>query len=174
MGVVSQRDVFDRARTWAAALMVVAGLAAVIGSTLDWVTISAPAGLRQNPGGFGEDVFEERRISEPFTGLEARDGWWTLGAGAVLALASVALLLTWQGRYAWLGFLAAMVIGAVAFAAYRGIGEVSSALSHRMDIRGDADPAAGIMLVSGAALAGLLGSVVGITASPHRAREETS
>jgi hypothetical protein len=167
MGAASQRDVFDRARSWAAAIMLAAAAAAIVGSMLDWVTISAPSGLRRDLG-FGRDVFDEQRISEPFTGLEARDGWWTLGAGAVLAIAAVLLLITKQGRYAWLGFLAAMVIGAVAFADYRSIGEISSSLSHRMDIRGEATPAIGIVLVSGAALAGLLGSVTGITASPHR------
>jgi hypothetical protein len=161
------RDIFEKARLWAVTLMMAAGLVAIVGSTLDWVTITPPP---RNPEGidFGNEDFEPSKVSVPFSGLEAGDGWWTLGAGVVLVTCGLLLFGTRRGGWAWLGLPASIVLGAVAIADYRGIGDLSSSISQRMDVVGRADPAAGIILVVGAALAGLIGSVVGITASPQR------
>ncbi len=162
-------DYFARARRWAVAAMAAAGFVAVIGSVLDWVTITPPP---EPPPGidFGAQEIEAQRATEPFTGTEARDGWWTLGAGLVLVVAAGLLLLRGRGAYGWLGLLASIVIGAVAVADYRAIGDLSSGLSRRMDVVGDADPALGITLVAAAALVGLVASGAGIAASPPPAR----
>jgi hypothetical protein len=149
-------DYFDRARALAAAVMIAAAAAAIIGSLLNWVTITPPpteAGRRQ--------------ASEPFSGVEARDGWYVIAAALVLAVSAIGLILRRRSAYAGLAFVAAIVIGAIAFADYRGIGELRSAISERMDIVGDADPAVGLMLVAAGGFLGLVGAVIGIVASPR-------
>jgi hypothetical protein len=149
-------DYFDRARSVAAAILIAAAAAAIIGSFLNWVTITPPtteAGRRQ--------------ASQPFSGVEARDGWYVIAAAAILALSSIGLVLRRRGVYAVLALVAAMVIGAIAFADYRGIGEVTSSISERMNVVGDADPAAGIMLVAAGGFAGLIGAVIGLVATPR-------
>ena len=164
----TQPDFFDRARSWAAALMAVAGLVAIAGSVLDWVTITTLPELREGAR-FGDDVeLKEPTASEPFTGLEAGDGWWSLAGGVVLVVAAVLLLVRKRAMWGWVGLLGAVVVGAIGVADYRGIGDLSSSLSHRLNIVGGAEPALGITLVVAAAFAGLLGSVAGIAASPHR------
>jgi LPXTG-motif cell wall-anchored protein len=169
------RDLFDRARTWAVALMLVAGVAAVAGSALDWVTITARPELRPDATFEGaSNQPEEPRATQPFTGLEAGDGWWSLAGGVGLALGAGLLLVRKRAGGAWFGTVASMVIGAVAIADYRGIGDLSSSISHRMDIVGRAEPGVGLVLVVAGALAGLIGSVAGIAASPNRSAIRTS
>jgi hypothetical protein len=149
-------DYFDRARGVAAAILIAAAAAAIIGSLLNWVTITPPpteAGRRQ--------------ASQPFSGVEARDGWYVIAAAGILVLSSVGLVLRRRGAYAGLALVAAMVIGAIAFADYRGIGELTSSISERMNVVGDADPAAGIMLVAAGGFAGLIGAVIGLVATPR-------
>jgi LPXTG-motif cell wall-anchored protein len=162
------RDFFDRARGWAVAVMLAAGAAAVIGSMLEWVTITVRPELQ--PGSRFEDAERvvEPEISEPYTGLEARDGWWSLAGGIVLMIAGVALSTRKRAAWGWLGVLGAMTIGAVAIADYRGIGNLSSSISHRLDIVGGAEPGVGLTLVVAAGIAGLIGSAAGIAASPRR------
>jgi hypothetical protein len=153
---VTRGDYFDRARGVAVAIMLVGAAAAIIGSVLNWATITPPsteAGRQQ--------------ASEPFSGIEAGDGWVVIVAALVLALSAIGLYLRRRGIYAGIAFLAAMVIGAIAFADYRGIGELTSSISERMDVVGDADPAAGIMLVSAGGFAGLVGAVIGLVATPR-------
>jgi LPXTG-motif cell wall-anchored protein len=170
MTAIQSRDFFDRARTWAAALMALAGLAAVLGSTLDWVTITLRPELREDTRFEDESALEEPKVSDPFTGLDAGDGWWSLAGGVVLVLSALLLLLRKKALWAWVGLLGAVLVGAIALADYRGIGDLSSSLSHRMNIVGGAEPGVGITMVAAAALAGLLGSVGGIAASPDRAQ----
>jgi hypothetical protein len=165
-----ERDFFDRARAWAAVVMIAAAAAAIVGSTLDWVTISVRPELREDVSfGANQEQVEAPQVTRPFTGLEAHDGWWSLAGGVVLLLAALALLLTGRGSMGWVGMLGSVVVGAVAIADYRGIGDLSSSISVRMDIVGGAEPAAGITLVVAGAIGGLVGSVAGIAASPHRA-----
>ena len=164
----AQNDFFDRARAWAVAVMALAGLAAIAGSSLDWVTITVRPELREGAN-FGDDVeLRDPSVSEPFTGLEAGDGWWSLAGGVVLVIAAVLLFVRKRALWGWVGLLGAIVVGAIGVADYRGIGDLSSSLSHRLNIVGGAEPAVGITLVVAGALAGLLGSVAGIAASPHR------
>lgn len=166
-------DFFDRARRVAVAALVAAGAAAAVGSALDWVTISDRPELRE---GFDfreqNELVEEPRVTEPFTGLEAGYGYYSLIGGMVVAGAALLLLWRKRGMYAWLAFVASIVVGAIAIAAYRGISDTSSALYHRMDVFGKAEPALGVTLVSAGAIIGLLASAVGVAATPYRAPGE--
>jgi LPXTG-motif cell wall-anchored protein len=162
------RDYFDRARAWAVAVMLAAGAAAVIGSMLEWVTITVRPELQPGTRFDATEALEEPEVSEPYTGLEARDGWWSLAGGVVLVIAGIALSVRRRAAWGWLGLLGAVTIGAVAIADYRGIGDLSSSISHRLDVVGGAEPGVGLTLVVAAGIAGLIGSVAGIAASPHR------
>ena len=161
------RDYFDKARLWCALAMVLAGAAAIAGSGLDWIRIVEAPELRTDTT-FEPDELGATEPTEPFSGIEAGDGWWTAAGGAVLALAGIALLSTGRAGFGWLGVVAALVIGVIALADYRGIGELSSSFSRRTDITGDAEPALGITLVAGAALAGFVASMGGLAATPRR------
>lgn len=157
-GVV-RGDYFDRARGVAAAILVASAALAIVGSFLDWVTITPP------PGPAGRE-----QVTEPLTGIEARDGWIVAGAGVVVGICGPLLVVRRRGFYAALAFVASMIIGGIAFADYRGISDLRSAISERMDIVGDADPAAGIALVAAGAFIGLIGAIIGIIATPAESR----
>jgi hypothetical protein len=162
-------DFFDVARRWAAALLMGAGVLAVVGSMLDWVTITVRPSLSENIDfGGQQDALEAPRVTEPFSGLEAGEGYWVLGAGIVLVALGALLLFRARARYAWLGLLASVVIGAIAFADFRGVGDLSSSFSRRMEIVGKARPALGLTLVAVSAFMGVLGAAGGIAASPSR------
>ncbi|MDQ3620109.1 MAG: hypothetical protein M3391_08280, partial [Actinomycetota bacterium] len=55
-----------------------------------------------------------------------------------------------------------VVIGAIAFADYRGVTE----LAREMDVSGEVDPGLGLALVAGAGIIGLVASAAGIAATP--------
>jgi LPXTG-motif cell wall-anchored protein len=168
VGRPSGGSFFDVARTWASVALVAAGAAAILGSTLDWVTITVRPELRGGTTFQGESNRPEApRVSRPFTGLEARDGWYSLAGGGLLLLAGTMLFLRRRVLWGWLGLLASVVIGAISIANYRGIGDLSSSISHRMDIVGGARPALGLTLVVAAGLLGLVAAVAGIAASPR-------
>jgi LPXTG-motif cell wall-anchored protein len=162
------RDFFDKARAWAVALMLAAGLACIVGSLLDWVTITARPELQEGAAFPGADNQPEApRVTRPFTGIEAGDGWWSLAGGVVLVAAAALVYVRRRAGWGWLGVLAAVVIGAVTIADYRGIGDLSSSISHRMNIVGGAEPAIGLTLAVAGAIAGVIGSVAAIAASPR-------
>lgn len=154
-------DYFDKARIVAVVGLIVAALVATTGSLLDWVHITPPDVLPQN----------EAANVEPFTGVEAQDGLWVISGALILVACGVGLLLRRRGGYAILAFLTSVVIGAIAVADYRGVGEVSSAIGRRMNIVGDATPAIGLKLVAAAALLGTISSVIGLAATPKEARD---
>ena len=157
-------DAFDRARSAASALLVAAAVAAVIGSLMDWVTIVE---RRVDPAAdFGRPV--EAGQGEPFTGVEARDGYYTTGAAIVMFAAAVMLFARATRGWAWVAFLCALVIGAIGIADYRALGDATTALSRRMGVGPEARPAAGLTLVVTAAFAGLIGAVLGLAATPSR------
>jgi hypothetical protein len=162
------RSFFDVARAWASAVMLAAGAAAVIGSTLSWVTITVRPELQPGATFEGEANRPERpEVTRPFTGLEAGDGWWSVAGGVMLALAAVLLYVRARALWAWLGLLGSMLVGAIGIADYRGIGNLSSSISHRMDIVGQAAPGLGLTLVAAAGIVGVVASVAGIAASPR-------
>jgi hypothetical protein len=152
----AQSDYLDKARAVAVSVLIAAGLAAILGSFLDWVTITPPEILPQ----------EEVANTQPFTGIEARDGWWIVCAGGLLIILATALLVRRRSFYAWLGFLTSLFIGTVAIADYRGIADIGSSISRRMNVVGDADPALGLILVAASALVGVVASLAGVAASP--------
>ncbi|MFN2587383.1 MAG: hypothetical protein ABR613_04595 [Actinomycetota bacterium] len=163
------RDFLDRARAFAAAGLVAAGSLAVAGSFLEWARI-VERDVAENID-FGEATDEiEPGQGEPFTGLEARDGWITLGAGLLTAFSAGALLLTRRGGYAWLAFWASVVTGGIAFADYRGLGDAAAAISRRMEVGAEARPGIGLTLVAAAATLGLISSVGGVAATPRAER----
>lgn len=140
-----------------------AGVAAVVGSVVDWVTVTPPP---EPPAGidFQEEPFAEEESSEPFTGLEAGDGWLTAAAGGAQLVAG--LLLITRRRGGWLGILASVPIGAIAISGYRALDSPTSGLLERTDTVGDVDPSLGLTLISAAALVGLISAVIGVAATP--------
>jgi hypothetical protein len=164
-----QRDFFEVARRWAAITLIAAGILAVIGSMLDWVTITVRPSLSADIDfGSQREGIEAPERTEPFTGLEAGEGYYVLGAGVVQVAVGALLWVRGRGRYAWVGLLAAVVVGGIAFADFRGVGDLSSSISRRMEIVGRARPALGLTLVAAAAFVGVLGAAAGIAASPKR------
>ncbi|MFN2490755.1 MAG: hypothetical protein ABR529_13685 [Actinomycetota bacterium] len=168
MTAARSKDFFDWVRVWAVAVMLAAGVAAIVGSALEWVTITVRPELRQDTLFDAGNEPEEPEMTKPFTGLAARDGWWSLAGGVILIAAALLLLVRQRARWGWLGVIGAVLIGAVAIADYRGIGNLSSNISRRLNIVGEAEPGIGLTLVVAAALIGLIGSVAGIAASPPR------
>jgi LPXTG-motif cell wall-anchored protein len=161
----SQSDIFDRARSVAVAALAAAAVAAILGSFLEWATITKRPQLDPNAD-FGSQKVEEPQFSEPYTGVEARDGWIVVAAGTLLALSAFGLALRKRKGFAVLAFLASMVVGGIAFADYRTVGDVSSSISDRMEIVGDPEPAVGITLVAVAGVVALAGAVTGLVATP--------
>lgn len=127
----------------------------IVGSSLDWVTVERLP-----------DVIpaEQRDNAEPFNGFDVGDGYWTAAAGVVLMASAVSLVV--RARHAWLGFVAAMVGGAVAISDYRGI---ESLFEHTNAIGTGISPGIGLTLVAAGALLGLVSSVAGIAATPKAA-----
>ena len=163
MQQTTQLDFFDKARISAGVVMLLAGMAAVVGSVVDWVSVTPPP--KPPPGiDFENDAFGDEESSEPFNGLEAGDGWVTTAGGC--AQLGAGLLLISRRRGGWLGILASIPIGAVAISTYKALGSPTSALMERTETVGDADPALGLTLVAAAALIGLISAVIGVAATP--------
>jgi LPXTG-motif cell wall-anchored protein len=148
-------DFFDKARSVAASLLFAAGITAALGSVLEWVTIEPP------------DIVPATENVDPYTGTEARDGWFTLAGGVVLMGCAALLVLKRRSTWAWIGFLTSIAIGAIAFADYRGVKELDSAIAERMGRVGEIAPALGLTLVAAAALVGLIASIIAVAASPR-------
>lgn len=160
------RDIFDTTRLASAAFLIVSGLAAIAGSVLDWVTITA---LPLVPEGSAA----AREVAErgtPFTGLEADWGWASLVAGVVVLACGALLALRARSGYAILAMLASIVVGAVGIAAFRAIGDDDSPLMREMARIGEMSPGIGVVLVTLGGIVGLLAAVAGVVATP-KARE---
>lgn len=142
-------DPLSRIRAIAATAMFLAGVLAIAGSLLDWVTLTLPPTIPT----------DQLDAAQPFNGLEARDGWVTLGAGVLLMLAAAGLMLKGRRGYASLGILAAILIGAIAIADFRAVEDPHSGLSRRTERVGDADPGTGLFIIGIAGVMGLLASV---------------
>ncbi|MDQ3878064.1 MAG: hypothetical protein M3290_06910 [Actinomycetota bacterium] len=158
------RDIFDRARIVSAVLMALAGTLAIVGSVMDWVNFTLPETSSGAP--------HHQPPSAPVGGLDVRDGNVVIIAGVILLVAALMLAVSAKGRWALLGLLGSIVVGAIAIADYRGLGDVSSVLSRKLDVVGEAHAAAGLILVALSALLGLFSSVAGVAATPYRRPSE--
>lgn len=157
MTVRGDNDVFRKARRAGAALLILAAFLAIAGSFLNWVEITPPP----------EVPLEQVNRTKPFTGVEARDGWLVVGAAGVLLLLALGVVARGRSFYGWVAFFTSILIGSIAIADYRGLNELGSAISRRMDIVGRAEPALGLILVAIAGLLGVAGSLVAIAGSPR-------
>ena len=147
------RDAFDRARSIAAAFLVAAGAAVILGTALDWVTVEPP------PTVPADQVSQ----TEPFTGLETKSAPYLLIASGAVILLALLLVARRKSFYAWLAFLTSMIIGGIAFQSYRGINEL---FFDQMDGVGNPSPALGLMLVVAGGVIGVIAGAAGIAASP--------
>ena len=160
-------DTFDRARSLAVALMIAAGLAAIVGSVLDWATIDTCPRVAEDIDFQGAEV-EEPPPCETFRGIDILDGKIVIAAGAATIVFAYLLASRRTSGPAWLGFLTSIVAGGIAIADYRTIGDVNSSVSERADLIGEASPGMGLTLVAVSALIGVIAAVIGVAASPHR------
>jgi hypothetical protein len=156
-------DYLDRMRGLAAVALSVAVIFATLGSFLDWAHISE--GTKAPPAG-GPGAAPILRLS--VRGIETGDGWWVLGASAIILLAAVFLVLRKRSLYAWISFLATAVMGSLVFADFRGIGDLAAAISAPAGVVGKAEPAIGLILVAVAVFVAVVGSLVGVAASPRQ------
>ena len=154
MSQAGTRDYFDKARAVAAAFLIAAGAAAIIGSFLDWVTIEPP------------DVVPEEQAHrlDAFTGVEANDGWVIVGAASILILFTLMLVVRRRAVWAWGAFILSMLIGGIAVADYRGIDAIFYEEMRRI---GDPTPALGLTLVAAAGFIGLIASAAAVAATPR-------
>lgn len=153
MSDAGTRDYFDKARSYAAAVLVAAGAAAILGSFLDWVTIRPP------------DVVPVDQLPqlEPFNGVEANDGLLVIGAAVFVILCALLLVLRRRALWAWGAFLGSMLIGGIGVADYRGIDQI---FFDEMDRIGDPAPALGLTLVAAAGFIGLIAAAAGVASTP--------
>jgi predicted membrane channel-forming protein YqfA (hemolysin III family) len=170
MSAYARSDYFDRARLVAVVVLFVAAGIAIAGSFLNWVTISVRPTVDPEAD-FGGEQIDAPGVRASYSGVDANDGWYVVVGSVVVAAAAAGLAITRRGRYAWLAFIAAIFVGAVALAAYRSVGSLDSSISRRMEIVGDPDPGVGIILVAIGGVAALLGAVLGLISTPARRAE---
>lgn len=151
-------DFFDRARTVAATILFAAGVVALVGTFLDWVTITPP---RVVPEGQADAL-------ATFTGIETVDGRIIAGGGIALIVLAALLVLRRRSSFAWLAFVASIVIGAIAIADYR---DITGVFYDEMQRIGRPQPAIGLLLDAAAGVVGLVGALAGIAATPKSAAD---
>jgi hypothetical protein len=163
-------DFFDKARRFAAAGIVLAGLCAVGGSFLDWAVITERE-VAPNVD-FGEDAGEiEPGQGVAFQGVDDRDGRLTLGGGVALVAAAVALLVRKKTGNAWIAFWVSLAIGGIAFADFRTISANDTAAPRgiliRHEVGAEASAGPGLAFVAAAGILGVISSVGGVAATPR-------
>ncbi len=142
----------------AAAGLIAAGAAAIVGSFLDWVSLDLPPVIPP----------AERANAVPYSGMDTGDGPLIIAAGAFMIVVATLLAVRKRSFYAWLAFLASVVMGAIGVGDYRSAGSATSDLTRRMDVIGDPSPGVGLMLIAVAGLVGIVASLAGVAASPNR------
>jgi hypothetical protein len=162
---------FDRARLFAAAGLVLAGLCAIGGSFLEWAVITERQVAEDVDFGEGTDEIEPGQ-GEPFTGIEDRDGRLTLAGGAGLIAAAVALVVRKKTGFAWIAFWISLAIGGIAFADYRTVSDKSpdsapGGILLRHEVGEEASPGVGLTLVAAAGMLGIMSAVGGVAATPR-------
>jgi hypothetical protein len=170
MRAAASPSFFDRARLFAAAGIVLAGLCAIGGSFLDWAVISERE-VAANVN-FGEDAGDiEPGQGEPFKGVDDRDGKLTLVGGAGLIAAAVALVVRKSTGFAWIAFWVSLAIGGIAFADYRTVTPDEHDAPHgillRHEVGAEASPGVGLTLVAAAGMLGIISAVGGVAATPR-------
>jgi hypothetical protein len=160
MSFVQTGDYFDKARSIAASVLFASGAAAIIGAVLDWVTVE------ERPPNVPADQLDRL---PPLSGIEVEDGWYVIGAAAVIWVSAFFIVLRRRAIYSWLAFVASIVIGAIAVADYR---DVDGLLSDVEGIGRGPEPGVGLLLVAAAAFVGMVAAVAGVAASPSRAGEQ--
>ena len=151
----ASHDYFAKARAWAATGLFVAGVLLILGSMLDWVSVG------RLPEIIPED---QRRFAQPFNGFDVNDGYVTAGAGVLLAVCAVVIVLRPSRRATWTAILASVVAGSVAISDYR---DISALFEQFGGIGRGISPGIGITLAAAGALLGLLSSVATLAASPR-------
>lgn len=161
---------FDKARRFAAAGIVLAGLSVVAGSLLDWAVITERRVAEDVDFGEGVDLVGTGQ-GEGFRGIEDRDGRITLGGGIALIAAAVLLVVRRRSGIAWIAFWIAVAIGGIAFGDYRSIspseGEAPGGIAGRQEVGAEAMPGAGLTLVAAGAVLGVISSVGAVAATPR-------
>lgn len=155
----SQPDFLDKARRAAVAGMLAAALAMIIGSLLDWISIV------RLPNVLPESELDN---TGSVAGVDAGDGWWVILIAVIVINAALLLWVRRKSFWAWIGFLASIVIGSIAVADYRAIGQSGSPFLQQLDVVGEIDHGIGLLLVLAGALLGIIFSLVGVAASPYR------
>lgn len=163
-------DFFDKARRFAAAGIVFAGLCAITGSFLDWAVIT-PRQVAPDVD-FGEDTDEiEPGQGEPFKGVDDRDGRLTLVGGVALIVAAIALLVRKKSGVAWVAFWISLAIGGIAFADFRTVSANEDSAPRgillRHEVGAEASAGPGLAVVAAAGMLGVLSSVGGVAATPR-------
>src|SRR5687767_12453800 len=104
-------DFFDQMRMVAATILFLAGVVAIVGTLLDWVTIQSPERVPAN----------QADALAAFTGIETSDGRLIAVGGVVLIVSAILLALRKRAGHAWAAFIASVIMGAIAIADYRDI-----------------------------------------------------
>lgn len=162
-------DFFDKARRFAAAGIVLAGLCAITGSFMDWAVITERQIAPDVDFGDATDELEPGQ-GQAFKGIDDRDGRLTLIGGIALVACAVALLVRKKTGSAWLAFWVALAIGGIAFADYRTVSENKEAptgilLRHEVGV--EASPGPGLTLIAASGMLGVISSVGGVAATPR-------
>lgn len=162
-------DFFDKARRFAAAGIVLAGLCAIAGSFLDWAVITERE-VAANVD-FGDETDEiEPGQGKPFTGVDDRDGRLTLAGGVALIAAAATLVVRKRTGAAWLAFWISLAIGGIAFADFRTISDKDEAprgILLRHEVGTEASTGPGLTVVAAAGMLGVISAVGGVAATPR-------
>lgn len=158
-----QVDTFQKARAAAAALLLSAALAIIVGCFLDWVTITEqpevlPTETTAGPGG--------AQLTEPFNGMDTGDGKYLVAGAVVLCAMALLIFVRKKSGYGWIAFLTSFVLGIIGIADYRAIAGETLELKG-VDVIGKTEPALGITLVAAGCLIGLIASLIGVAGSPR-------
>ncbi len=157
----SQRetDYFDKARTVAVGGMLASAAVAIIGSFLEWVSITDRPRILPT---------SELQRAHPVSGIEEGDGWVVIVLAVLVINGALLLWMRRRSLWGWLGFLASVVIGGIAIGDYRAIPDAGSGFMQELDVVGEVDQGIGILFVVAGAVAGVIFSLLGVAASPNR------